>query len=172
MARVAELLRAWAGDRGEKAAEVCRWRAAGYLHDALRDADPAHLRTEVDDPFRELPGKVLHGPAVAARLRSRGVEDEELLHAIAYHTLGSGEFGSLGMALFAADFLEPGRKRRLRWRADLRDRASRELEEVVKEILLAKIRYQVEKGRPVHPATLSFWNRFSEGKDWASASEL
>lgn len=172
MARVADLLGTWARERGQDSLEAARWTATGLLHDVLRDADPEGLRDEVDPPFRDFPGKVLHGPAAAARLKAAGVRDDELLHAIAYHTLGSRGFGSLGMALYAADFLEPGRKRMERWRKDLRDRAARELEAVVKEILLAKIRYQMERGRPVHPDTVAFWNRFSEGKDWASASEL
>jgi HD superfamily phosphohydrolase YqeK len=75
------------------------------------------------------------------------------------------------MALYAADFLEPGRSLREEWRAELRGRAARELEAVVKEILSARIGYLIGKGRPLHPETVGFWNRMSEGKTWASASE-
>jgi 2-amino-4-hydroxy-6-hydroxymethyldihydropteridine diphosphokinase len=169
--RVATLLREWAGTREETPVEAARWVAAGYLHDALRDEEHDTLRRMVDEPFHELPGKVLHGPGSARRLRDEGVDDEELLHAIAFHTLGSAEFGTLGFALFAADFLEPGRKFREDWRADLRRRAPLELAAVVKEILAARIGHLLEQGRPVHPLTLGFWNRISEGQPWASASE-
>jgi 2-amino-4-hydroxy-6-hydroxymethyldihydropteridine diphosphokinase len=86
--------------------------------------------------------------------------------------LGSADFGTLGFALFAADFLEPGRKIREDWRADLRARAPAQLEQVVKEILSARIGYLLEKGRPLHPETLGFWNCLSEGQPWASASEF
>lgn len=171
MARVARLLGDWARERGETPADAARWVAAGFLHDALRDEDHDVLRAGVDPVFRGLPGKVLHGPAAAWRLREAGVEDEELLHAIAYHTLGSAGFGTLGLALYAADFLEPGRKMREDWRAALRDRAPIDLENVVKEILSARIGYLLEKGRPLHPGTLEFWNRMSEGQPWVSASE-
>jgi 2-amino-4-hydroxy-6-hydroxymethyldihydropteridine diphosphokinase len=171
MTRVARLLRDWARERGETSVDEARWVAAGFLHDALRDEDHDVLRAGVGPVFRDLPGKVLHGPAVAWRLREGGVEDEELLHAIAYHTLGSPGFGTLGFALYAADFLEPGRKMREDWRAALRDRAPTDLENVVKEILSARIGYLLEKGRPLHPDTLEFWNRMSEGQPWVSASE-
>jgi 2-amino-4-hydroxy-6-hydroxymethyldihydropteridine diphosphokinase len=172
MARVASLLAEWAGLRKESPEETSRWVAAGYLHDALRDEDHDVLRGEVAPSFRELPGKVLHGPGVAARLRGEGVRDEELLDAVAYHTLGSPSFETLGMALYAADFLEPGRKFQEDWRKELRLRAAEDLEGVVGEVVSARIRYLVEKGRPLHPRTVGFWNRLAEGQSWAGASEL
>jgi HD superfamily phosphohydrolase YqeK len=172
MARVSALLGEWAIARREAPEDVMRWMAAGHLHDALRDEDEDVLRGMLDAAFRELPGKVLHGPGVARRLREEGVEDEELLHALAFHTLGSPAFGDLGMALFAADFLEPGRTLREDWRGELRRRAPGDLEGVVREILSARIRYLVEELRPLHPGTVAFWNRMAEGQTWASASEV
>ncbi len=172
MARVAALLEAWARAREEEETEVARWAAAGHLHDALRDADPEDLRPRVDPPFRGFPGKVLHGPAVARRLEEEGVEDAELLHAIAYHTLGSEDFGTVGLALFAADFLEPGRESKEEWRRELRERAARDLEGVVREILSARIQYLVKEERPLRRETVAFWNRMTRGQEWASASEV
>ena len=171
MVRVAGVLGDWAEQRGEPPRERDRWLATGLLHDSLRDEDPQTLRNQVDPLFRDFPRKVLHGPGAARRLRDEGVEDEELLHAISFHTLGSAGFGILGFALFAADFLEPGRKFREEWRADLRQRAAWDLPGVVREILSARIGYLLEKGRPLHPETLGFWNSLSEGQPWASASE-
>ena len=172
MARVSTLLMEWATARREAPEEILRWMAAGHLHDALRDEDPEVLRGMLDSPFREMPGKVLHGPGVVRRLREEGVEDEELLHAIAFHTLGSPAFGALGMALFAADFLEPGRTLGGEWRRELRQRAPGELGGVVRDILGARIRHLVEEARPLHPDTVAFWNSLSGGQQWASASEV
>ena len=172
MARVAALLGKWAEERGEPPREMARWLAVGFLHDALRDEDHETLRGQVDPTFKDLPGKILHGPGVARRLRDEGLEDEEFLHAISYHTLGSAGFGTLGFALFAADFLEPGRQFKEEWRAALRKRAAIDLDEVVREILSARIGYLLDRGRPLHPETLGFWNRLSEGEPWASASEF
>jgi HD superfamily phosphohydrolase YqeK len=172
MARVSDLLGEWAQARGEGSDEVKRWKAAGFLHDALRDEGPEVLRDVLGTPSGDLPGKILHGPAVARRLEEEGVEDQELLHAIAFHTLGSEAFGALGMALYAADFLEPGRTLREDWRRELRERAPRHLEGVVREILRARIGYLVAEGRPLRQETVAFWNRMVEGKTWASASEV
>jgi len=172
MARVAELLGKWASNRDEPPVEQARWKAVGHLHDALRDGDDEALRRSVGEAFRELPAKVLHGPAMAARLEAEGVDDPELLHAIAYHTLGSPEFQVLGMALYSADFLEPGRRLKDDWRAGLRKRFAREVEAVVQEILAARIKHLVDRGRPLRAETVAFWNQMSEGQGWASASEL
>jgi 2-amino-4-hydroxy-6-hydroxymethyldihydropteridine diphosphokinase len=172
MARVAALLRSWAEARNEGDREEARWAAAGHLHDALRDASPGELKDGLGSLAEELPLKTLHGPAVARRLRAEGVEDEDFLHALAYHTLGSADFSTLGMALYAADFLEPGRELRDEWRGRLRDRAPLELEGVVREILQARVQHLVERGRPLRAETVAFWNRMAEGQAWASASEL
>ncbi len=171
MDRVAKLMRDWAKARGEPKVEVTRWLAAGYLHDALRDESHESLRAQVDPVFRDLPGNILHGPGVARKLIEDGVEDVELIHAIRFHTLGSAEFEKLGFALYAADFLEPGRMMKEQWRAEKRRRAPAELKGVVTEILAARIGYLLEKGRPLHPRTTDFWNKISEGRSWVSASE-
>jgi len=171
MARVAGLLGDWARARGETSRETARWKAAGFLHDVLRDGEDEALRELVDPRFRTLPAKVLHGPAASRRLREEGVDDEELLHAVTYHTLGSAGFGKLGFALYSADFLEPGRESKKRWRSELRKRAPSELYEVAREILAARMGYLIERGRPLHPETCGFWNHMSEGQSWASASE-
>lgn len=172
MSRVADLLEDWAEERRESPLESARWRAVGFLHDALRDEDHEKLRGLVELPFKDFPGKVLHGPGVARRLREDGLEDEEFLHAISFHTLGSAGFGTLGFALYAADFLEPGRRFKEEWRATLRHRAANHLQDVVREILSARIGLLLGKGRPLHPETLGFWNHLSEGESWASASEF
>jgi 2-amino-4-hydroxy-6-hydroxymethyldihydropteridine diphosphokinase len=151
---------------------VARWAAAGYLHDTLRDADPEALRPLVDARFQRYPGKVLHGPASAQLLSDAGVADKGLLHAIAFHTLGSPDFSEVGLALFAADFLEPGRKLRNKWREKLRNRVPTALEEVVGEILEARLRHLIDRRRPLREETVAFWNRMAEGEGWASASEL
>lgn len=172
MTRVGELLRSWARARKAGALEEARWAAAGYLHDTLRDADPDELRPLVDSRFLDYPGKVLHGPATAQLLRKAGVVDQGLLHAIEFHTLGSPGFSGVGLALFAADFLEPGRKLREKWRARLRDRFPEAMEEVVKEILEARLQHLLERGRPLRVETVEFWNRMTGGQGWASASEV
>lgn len=151
--RVAALLGEWAERLAQPPHEVARWRAAGWLHDCLRDADPAALRAEVPPAFRDLHPNLLHGPATAERLR--GVADGELRDAIRYHTLGYAGFGLLGRALYLADFMEPGRRFAPEWTAALRARMPDGMDEVLREVVAARAAHVAEDGA-VHPLTLDF----------------
>jgi HD superfamily phosphohydrolase YqeK len=154
MRRVAGLMREWATALGLSDDDVARWTAAGYLHDALRDADGEALREEVPEAYRALPGKLLHGPAAAERLRAE--LDPELRNAIRAHTLGSPEFGTLGRALYLADFLEPGRRFSPEWTESLRRRMPRDMDGVLREVVDARIGHVKANGGILHPETEAF----------------
>lgn len=171
--RVAALLEDWAWAGRLEDDDRTRWVAAGYLHDAVKDVPSSRLREVLDgSALADLPDPLLHGPASAAFLARDGVDDADLLLAVGYHTLGHPRLGALGRALYAADFLEPGRDLRNAWRGELRGRMPGELDAVVKEILRARIHHLMDEGRPVRPETVAFWNTMVTGKPWASASEL
>jgi HD superfamily phosphohydrolase YqeK len=172
MGRVAKLMDRWAGKLALPDPERRRWRAVAYLHDCLKEEDARELARWVSPPLHDLPEPLLHGPAAAARLQADGVEDAELVDALRYHTLGHERFGRLGCALFAADFLEPGRDIKQKWRRGLRGRMPAELESVTREILQARVIYLVKEGRPVRPETMGFWNSMAGGDPWARASEV
>lgn len=161
MERVAALLDSWAERLDLPEDERDRWRAAAYLHDALRDASPDALGAWVASD-ESLPDAVLHGPAAAARLREEGVRDEELLAAVAFHTVGDPGFGRLGRALYAADFLDPGRGFLPERRAELRDRAPEDLDAVVRDVAAVRIRDLVARGTPLNGHTVRFWNVLAE----------
>ena len=163
MRRVGDLLRSWAEALGLVEAECVRWEAAGLLHDLLRDADPEALRPRVPPTLNRWAGPLLHGPAAAERLRIEGVDDGELLTAVAFHTVGDPRFGRLGRALYAADFLEPGRTFLEEWRAELTGRMPEDLDGVVLEIARARITNRLDRGEPVLPRTLDFWNSLAGG---------
>ena len=158
MARVADLLGTWSKAMALPEAECTRWRAAGYLHDALREAPPALLRAKVPPGAAVLPGPILHGPAVAERLRVDGVLDGEFLQALAHHTVGHPSLGRLGRALYVADFLDPGREFQPEWRQRLRDRMPDALNAVTLEIAGARIQHVVESGMEILPDAVRFWN--------------
>ena len=172
MERVAALLAEWA-DRAEvKPKKRARWIAVGYLHDALQNADEEQLRAMVPVLLSRLPGSVLHGPAVAERMRQEGVTDRGVLKAITYHTIGHPGLGTVGKILYAADFLEPGRNMKNKWRARLRERMPAEMDAVVLEILEARIRHLLKRRRPVRRETFAFWNELAGGMPWVPASEV
>lgn len=161
MERVAQLLAGWAADADLPEEDRVRWTSVGYLHDALRDAEPDALRRIVPPELADLPAAILHGPAVSERLRAEGVEDPDLLRSVAFHTLGHPEFGRLGRALYLADFLDPGRDFLDAWRAELRGRVPADLDGVAREVAGARIIHLVEAGMTIHPETLEFWNVLS-----------
>ncbi len=145
MGRVAALMGAWAQRRCPEEYECQRWRAAGWLHDALRDARLRDLRAALGDHDQELPGVLLHGPAVALRLRDEGLVDQELLTAIEFHSRDHESFGDLGNALYTADFLEPGRPDPQGIRAEIRSTALDSLDTAMAEVR------EIRQG--LHPGT-------------------
>ena len=152
----------WAGRAKLPDDDRARWRAAGLLHDALRDAEFDDLRPLVNDELADKPGKMLHGPAAAERLRREGVTDEPLLLAIAWHTLGHPGFDTLGKALYLADYTEPGRDYESADLARKRERVPVELDAVLREVAVARIGRSLEKGRPLLRQTVGFWNALLE----------
>lgn len=158
MARVSALLGEWADAVGLPPEERLRWVSLGYLHDALRDADPESLRDLVPTELAGLPDTLLHGPAAAERLRREGVQDPELLHAVAFHTLGHPGLRRLGRALYLADFLDPGRDFLNEWRAELRSRVPSDLDGVTLEVAQARIQHLVKRRLALRPETVGFWN--------------
>jgi len=164
MGRVAELMDSWAEASGLPRGERERWRAAAWLHDALRDASPAQLQPLVPEELADLPAPLLHGPAAAELLRGEGVEDAELLMAIRYHTLGHADFGTLGRALYAADFLEPGRTFAVEGRQELTHRGSVDVDAVALEVARARIAHRLARNQALNSFTVGFWNALVTGR--------
>lgn len=96
--------------------EASRGRLAGLAHDMCKEMPKRELRLLA----AEYPGivagsalladKILHGPAAAVLLRrDYGVDDPELLEAVALHTVGKPGMSGLCLFVYCADKLEPGR---------------------------------------------------------------
>jgi 2-amino-4-hydroxy-6-hydroxymethyldihydropteridine diphosphokinase len=155
-ARVADLMSGWATTLGLEESEIIRWTAAGHLHDALKDAPVPDLVPLVDSGW---PDPLVHAAACATRLREDGVRDEELLLAIAYHSTGHPDFGSLGEFLYMADFLDPGRRFLASEREKLRGRLPTDRDPVLLEVLRHRITMLLDHGTLVLPVSLLLWNR-------------
>ncbi len=158
MRRVARLLGEWATAEGAGEDLARRWRAAGILHDSLREANPEEIRHLLPIELSDLPANVVHGPAAAARLEREGVVDEAFLRAVAYHTIGHPDFDPLGLALYAADFLEPGRVPLAEWRAELRARMTESPQTVVREVARVRVGQLLDEFSPIRWETHAFWN--------------
>lgn len=159
---VAELLGKWAAELELAPGQRVRWRAAGWLHDALRDAEPTALRESLE---LDWPPAILHGPACARRLEEAGVEDAELLRAVAYHSVGHPELGRLGIHLYMADFLDPGRGFLPEERRRLRERVPREGRSVLVEVVALRLRRLIRGRQELLPESVAFWNACLDGID-------
>ncbi len=154
--RVTALIGEWNLALAVPEAEQIRRRAAGMLHDALKDVPPDDLRRLVPG---EWPDALLHAPAAALQLREEGIKDEELLLAIQYHSVGHPEFGALGEQLYMADYLDPGRDFGAEGREALRARMPDAHDEVLVSVARGRITARLEADAPVLEASIQFWNR-------------
>lgn len=146
--RVVELLEHWAEEMEVSRRERDRWLSAAWLHDALRDA--------------RLKRGTSHGAAAADRAELEGEVDQGVLDAVRYHSVGYAGWDDVGRMLYLADYLEPGRKRRAKQRAQLAERVPRECDRVLLDVVALQIRAQLRSGRPIHPLTLEFWNSLTK----------
>lgn len=154
MRRVAGLMAEWAEALGLGDSDRIRWTAVGWLHDALKEADPDELREMVPPELRDMAPALLHGPAAAERLKDDA--DEAMLDAIRYHTIGHPRLERIGRALYLADFLEPGRKLDPEWLASLRARMPGEMDEVLPAVVRARIDHMRRRGQPIRSETTAF----------------
>lgn len=90
---------------------------AGLLHDSCKHLKKGEYLVEAER--RGIPiGAVarakpvlLHGPIAASEVRAlHGIDDPALYEAIYWHTTGKPGLNPLGLALYVADFCEPGRE--------------------------------------------------------------
>lgn len=154
VARVAALLDHWASEMRLDTVERARWARAAWLHDALRNAEEAELRRML--PGNDEPYPLLHGPAAAIRAAAEGEQDQAVLEAVRWHTVGCVGWSPTGKALYAADFLEPGRPFLQAERAALAAGWPRDPEGVLVRIVTLRTSHQAGRGRPEHPASEQF----------------
>ena len=136
--------------------EASRWRAAGLLHDALRDAPEPMLRALTGDGTR--PAPLLHGPAAAVRAEQDGERRKDVLDAVRHHTIGSPSWDRTGKALYLADFLEPGRRFLKARRAALSVRVPRDLDGAFRECVRMRIEWSLSEGEELFPESVALWN--------------
>jgi len=137
--------------------------AAGWAHDMAKEL-PEDLQETLaracpvpvpESVFRN--PVLLHGPATATLLaRDYGVQDRDILEAVALHTVGRADMGPLAKIVWAADKLEPGRRhveesvrRRCRGLAP---------DALLLEALEATLSWLRARGREVAPETLDLYN--------------
>lgn len=133
-----------------------RTRLAALLHDVARESGQEELLESARLYGIEMGGyegdspMLLHGPVAAeVARRELGVEDPEVLEAVRVHTTGAPKIGSIALAVYVADKIEPGRDYPSVGR--LRGLADRDLGEAAAEILRATKAHNENRGHSTHP---------------------
>lgn len=143
---------------------------AGLLHDWDKGYDDDAMRrrvaevglAEVLDPFvvADMP-QVLHGPTAAFALKARFPKiPGDVIRAIYYHTTGAHDATDLDKILYIADAIEPTRT--FGEVEGLREEAGRiSLDELYFHVYQFWTMALVERGRVLHPDTISLWNELA-----------
>jgi len=156
IARVVRLIDAWAEAMSLDQTEARAWHDAALLHDALRDADEALLRSLVPRP--DLPVGLLHGPAAALLLEREGERRGDVLEAIRHHTVGHSAWARTGRALYMADYLEPGRRFAGEERDALASQVPGDFDAAFREVLRHRLLWTLRQGHELYPEAAALWN--------------
>ena len=134
-------------------------------HDVARAAKKSEIMRQADrfglnilDIERKAP-VMLHGPVGAELLRHEdGLDDEEILDAVRYHTTGHPTLTPLGLLVFIADKLEPRKIKSYPYQQELRHIANESLSQAVLEFLCRETALRLQRRRAVHPASVKAIN--------------
>ena len=136
---------------------------AGLLHDIARDFDDNEMlnrakkaNLQVSEYGFAMP-LLLHGPVGAVMAREEfGVNDPDILNAIAVHTVGSPYMNQLDNIIFVADKMEPNRRHGAV--EEIRKRAEKDLDEALLLCIDESIRYALKIGCLLHPTSVKARN--------------
>lgn len=130
--------------------DVEKARVAALLHDCARCLDSAEMRRLIGERAGSATLRALmHAPAGAALARQQyGIEDDQILSAIRWHTTGHDGMTKLEKIVYIADFIEPNRPD-YPGLQELRDEAFRDLDRAVR--LAAENAMRYVRARGLHP---------------------
>ena len=156
--RVAEMARQMCVIYGE---DPDRGYFTGLAHDICKDLDDEtqiSLAQQDGQEITELERKkpfLLHGRAAAIKLQKDfGVDDPDVLQAVANHTFGGEGFCKLSKIIFAADKIEPGRPQSTEeYRREL---LSKPIDQMTLSVLQGHIDFLLSRGKEIAPVSYIF----------------
>ncbi len=144
-------------------ADTVKARIAAVLHDyAKYENDQALLAYAKESAYttnqaEEGNPQLLHGPVGAYLVQKHlGVDDPEILSAIAYHNFGKAKMSLLDKIIYLADAIEPGRA--YPGVEDLREWAFEDLDKAVLASVRQTIQFVLDKEEYLHPGSVAMWN--------------
>lgn len=147
--------------------DVEKAKTAALFHDICKFKDKDRLWQEARrlqlkdlDSFKAFP-QVLHAYVAAEAARvDYGIDDEEILRAIRYHTTGTENMSPVEEVVFLADYLEP--MRNFDGVEDLRKKAEADLTEAMAASVQGNLLFLIERGTTIHLDTVRCYNDYME----------
>lgn len=143
---------------------------ACWLHDACKEEKDRNLVAMAKefgmelDAIEEANGHLLHGPVAALVIkRDLGITNQELLDAIAEHTLGKVGMSELSQVVFLADCLEEGRPKDFTqpiWNALEKKDKSANLDAAMLVACDLSLKGLIDSNKVIHPRTVQVRNYF------------
>lgn len=164
--RVAEFARELAERNGVNQEKVV---LAAVIHDIGREMRKKELRSWTAkyyqiDAVERRQILLLHGKAGAALAREKlGIEDEEVLEAVMYHTTGKPGMSGVAKVVFIADNAEPDRKHSTQ---EYREWIlSSPIDEVLKKMIEEQVDFLQKKGKSIADVTAALYVELTRGID-------
>ena len=102
---------------------------------------------------------LLHGPVGAERLRANlGVNDNEILEAVYWHTTALATMGSIAKVVFLADKMDLSKASRYPHIGHVRELASDDLDEAIVEFLKGDLIRLLSEGKMAHLSSIEALN--------------
>ena len=138
-------------------------RIAGLVHDCAKNKNNKEIVEMVEengyniDMVCKNSPDLLHGLAGAIIAKNlMGIQDEDVLNSIAYHTTGRKEMSLLEKIIYIADYIEPLRK--FPGVDNLRETVQKDLEEGILLSFNNTINYVISLGQLLHMDTIEARN--------------
>lgn len=148
--------------------DMRRAETAGILHDCAKCIDVSRMEQLCEkagyalSPMERGNGALLHSKAGCILARDKyGIEDPEILNAIACHTTGKPAMTQLEKIIFIADYIEPGRESAPHL-DEIRAAAFEDLDKALRMILKDTLEYLHEGEKPIDEMTQRTYDYYHE----------
>lgn len=156
-------------------ADVKRAETAAIFHDYAKFRPKDEMKQIIIN--ERMPADLLfhhselwHAPVGAYLVKTEvGIEDEEILDAIRYHTSGREHMTQLEKVIFVADYIEPGRH--FPGVEEVREVVKEDLDLALIYSLRNTIMFLAKKNQAIYPETIHTYNALIFEKKGESANE-
>ncbi len=142
---------------------------AGLLHDCAKNFTDEQVKDYCErygvtlDPYCKTEKALIHGflGATVARV-DYGIEDQEILDAIYYHTTGRPNMTPMEKLIYIADMTEPGRE--IEQSQQIRELVEIDIDEALIYAIGCSIKHVIRKGNLIHPDSIFARNDLIENR--------